>query len=126
MASRICTPPSNPGERVDFLLIRAHGGSGGVLIANYPDRCPEVGIRAPDPRAAVSSTGQDVGGERLAMLVLPSRGPEILDGLGQLGHLSAADVPCSRAQGVCFTELDRRGRPPPVSGAASAGRRRAG
>lgn len=110
-ALRICTPPSSVGERVDFLLVRAHGRSGGVLIANHPRRCSRVGIRARDSGRAVSSACQDVDGERLAMLVLPSRGPALLDGLGALRRFSAAAVRCSRDQGVCVTELDRRGRP---------------
>lgn len=92
-----------------FVLIRAHGRPGGLLVANFPKRCSEVGVRAPRGYRATSAACHDVNGERLAMLVLPPRTRVIMHGLGELRRFAAGDITCSRAQGLCMTELDAQG-----------------
>lgn len=108
-SNRICeTATSGPAPA--FVLVRAHGRRGAVLIVNDVRACGQVGA-APGRGRTVTSVCADVASSRQALLVVDRDGPVSLRGLAPLRRFSASRYPCSVAQGVCFSELDRFGRP---------------
>lgn len=108
-SNRICEPVKL-GPAPAFVLVRAHSRRGAVLIVNDFQACDRLGSTLEQGRSG-STVCTKTARVTQALLAIDRNRRVGLRGLPGMRRFSASRYPCSAAQGVCFTELDRSGKP---------------